>query len=76
MPKCEYCGFHHATRTYCSNCGNSDPCPSIRMLRLLAITFASIILTSFIFGIAYLYIKRSHAARGYPPAPPISETTQ
>lgn len=75
MPKCKYCGFHHATPSYCSNCGHSDPCPGIRMLRLLGIIFGSIIVSALIFGVAYLYIKRSLASRDYPPAPPLPERT-
>ena len=71
MPKCEYCGFHHATQTYCSNCGQSNPCPSTRMLRFLGIFLGSIAIATIIFGIAYLYIQRSQSTRDYPPAPPI-----
>lgn len=34
MPRCEYCGFGHALRDRCVNCGSTDPFPRRRLIKL------------------------------------------
>ena len=35
MPKCEHCGFGHAQKDRCVNCGSTDPFPRRRRLKLV-----------------------------------------
>jgi hypothetical protein len=37
MPRCEHCGFGHASADRCVDCGSTDPFPRRRVYKLLCL---------------------------------------
>jgi len=43
MPRCDTCGFAHAQRDRCINCGNPDPLRRHRMIKLGSVVTALVV---------------------------------
>ncbi len=43
MPRCEHCGFGHASSDRCVNCGSTDPFPRRRVYKLLIVMLSLVL---------------------------------
>jgi hypothetical protein len=43
MPRCEHCGFGHASSDRCVNCGSTDPFPRRRVYKLLILMLSLVL---------------------------------
>ena len=43
MPRCENCGFGHASPDRCVNCGSTDPFPRRRVYKLLIVMLSLVL---------------------------------
>lgn len=61
MPKCDRCGFAHASKDHCINCGDTDPFRRRRLFRMLALVAALVVggAALFYFYLRYDQIERS-----------------
>ena len=57
MPRCEHCGFGHALKHHCVNCGSTDPFPRRRLIKLVLAVLAAIGLVAFGF---YFYERTEY----------------
>ncbi len=48
MARCEHCGFGHALRDRCVNCGSTDPFPRRRLIKL--VMMVAFLITAVVFG--------------------------